>query len=273
MQSVTRQSEVLQKYIRPFQLVEHFNLKCGYEKSCKFTQGELLRNRYLLGIDKSQLDANRLQLVCQEMNMPQSHFQELIDHEDDANLVLLGFEESSNDASYRVYLEFWDRIKEKIKQSQAPYPTQTMFLGYKWSAFDNSQATTSEYTYYPRIELARILQRLGNMLDTSQGRQLLDITADILARTLEHTDSESLIYLEASEVGNPRKSFDINLYPAGLKLQDIHPQLAALCELYSVNAHEFAELYSNAGARALGHISGGLDRNGQSFFTVYYEAG
>ena len=273
LQTVIKQSEIYQKYIRPFQLVEKFNLKCGYEKSFKFTRGKLLRNRYLLGIERSQLDTDRLQVICQQMNMPESHYQQFLDQQSDANLVLLGFEESDGGASYRIYLEFWDKIRETIKLSQSPFPPQKMFLGFKWNAFDNSRSTITIYRYYPITELTEMLQRLAHILDSDEGRQMLEITRNLLSRSLKQTSCQALVYLEASEVGNPRKSFDINLYRAGMRVSQIRAQLTELCQMYAVSGNEFEELFANAGSRSLGHISGGVDRRGQSFFTVYYEAG
>ena len=47
------QDKFYNSYIKPFRLVEQLQLKCGYEKSFKLIDRQLLRNRYLLGIEKS----------------------------------------------------------------------------------------------------------------------------------------------------------------------------------------------------------------------------
>jgi hypothetical protein len=263
---------VYEKYSQPFRLLEELGIKCGYEKSFKLTPRHLLRNRYLLGIATSELEESRLSRIQQRMEMPERFVSECSNRLADANLVLLGFEEGVQDCVYKIYLEYWDKILAGIESSAPPYSPQTMFLGYKWSAFDNSRSAITDYVYYPRIKLDEILARLQALMESSADSGSFDATREIITQSAKRADPESFIYLEASEADNPRKSFDINLYRAGIELSNIYPLLARLCQNYAISADHLDELFARVGSRLLGHLSGGIDREGNSFFTVYYDA-
>lgn len=264
-------SVVYSQYIQPFRLVEKLRLNCGYEKSFKLIPEHLLPNRYLLGIDKNDLDPDKLSTIMRTMGMPQRLADELLANLENANLLLLGFEEGVEDCIYKIYLEYWDEIKQKLEDTEPPYPVKTMFLGYKWSAFDNRRAVVTRYDYFPRLELEQINQRL-RLLMVAPGD---DITHDVVNRIIEQcakqADSKTFIFLEAGETGSPRKSFDINLYRAGMKLSHFYPLLKQLCGHYSIRLEALDNVYQNIHHRDLGHLSGGIDRAGKPFFTVYYD--
>jgi non-ribosomal peptide synthetase component F len=83
-------------------------------------------------------------------------------------------------------------------------------------------------------------------------------------------DARRLQFLEVGEEGNERRSFDLNLYDAGLTLRDAQAPLARLRQHYGVRPGQYQALYDQVSARRLGHIAGGLHRAGESFATVYY---
>ena len=265
------QDEIIDSYIRPFGLVENLKLKCGYEKSFKLTNQHLLRNRYMLGIDKTELDHDKLLLICNRMEMPTNFVENFFDNLPAANLILLGFEEGTGDCTYKIYLEFWDKVRTSIKGSRAPYESVTLFLGYKWSAFDNTRSALTNYTYYPMITLDEIINRMGKLNSQDENQIAFEVVRKIITHSTRGFDDKSLIYLEASEENNPRKSFDINLYEAGINLRKIYPFLKQLCRYYSVRIEELDNLYSLVNSLVLGHLSAGIDRDGKDFLTVYYE--
>jgi len=264
-------NEVYRYYLQPFRLVEKLRLNCGYEKSFKLTPEYLLPNRYLLGIDKNQLDPDKLAEIMQTMEMPQGLAGELLANLENANLVLLGFEEGVDDCIYKIYLEYWDDIRQKLDDEEPPYPAETLFLGYKWSAFDNNRAVVTRYEYFPRLELEQIRDRLRLLVVARDDDRTYDVANRIIEQCAQRVDSKTFIFLEAGETENPRKSFDINLYRAGLKLSQVYPLLKQLCGHYSIRAEALDCVYKNVHQRDLGHLSGGIDRAGNPFFTVYYD--
>lgn len=258
-------------YIQPFKLVEELGLNCGYEKSFKLSPGHLLPNRYLLGVDTKQLDPNKLAIIIRQMQMPSRFVGDFDARLAGANLVLLGFEEGVDDCIYKIYLEYWDQIRDRLETSQPPYQPETLFIGYKWSALDNSRSVVTHYIYYPRLGSKQIGERLQALVPAAEGEMTCDPARQVVELCAERADSERFIFLEAGEAGNQRKSFDINLYRAEAPMEVIYPVLKQLCRHYSVGAMELDRIYQNVRHRELGHISGGIDRHGKPFFTVYYD--
>ena len=262
---------VYDSYIRPFRLLEQLGLSCGYEKSFKLTQQHLLPNRYLLGIDRPALDQDKLTTILDRLEMPQYFVDEFTDRISAANLLLIGFEEGIEDCIYKIYLEYWDAIRSKLEHSKPPYSPETLFLGYKWSALESGRAVLTDYLYYPKLNLDEIIERLEATIPASGDAATFDIARQIVMLCADRVDCEALVYLEAGEADNPRKSFDINLYPAAVRMEKIYPLLQRLCRCFGVEIESLDKVYKNVHFRELGHISGGTDRNGNPFFTVYYD--
>ena len=268
---MNKQEEILDSYIRPFSLVEKLKLKCGYEKSFKLTGQHLLRNRYLLGIDKAELDHDKLSYICNQMAMPEQFVDDFFNNLGDANLILLGFEEGSRDCTYKIYLEYWDKVKRKMMETKPPYEPVTLFIGYKWSVFDPGRSALTDYLYYPKITADEINKRMYKLNSLDEDKTTFEVARKIITRSARRADSKSFIFMEASEGNNPRKSFDINLYRGGIYLREIYPLLKQLCHHYSVRTEALDNLFGRISPQVLGHLSGGIDREGKGFFTVYYE--
>ena len=79
-----------------------------------------------------------------------------------------------------------------------------------------------------------------------------------------------ILYFEASEEGNPRNSFDINMYWANLQMAEIYPMLLNIARHYFIDLEQFEELYEGVKTQKFGHLSGGTDREGRDFLTVYF---
>lgn len=84
--------------------------------------------------------------------------------------------------------------------------------------------------------------------------------------------AEKMLYLEADEEGNPRRSFDINLLQANVRLSELHPLWAAMREHYEVDAEAFDAVFAPIRDQVFAHIQGGVDREGRDFITIYYGA-
>ena len=266
-----KQADIYNCYVKPFRIVEQLDLKCGYEKSFKMMDRYLLRNRYLLGIEKSRLDHQKLVSICEQMQMPEKFVDQFFDNVADANLVLLGFEEGIESCTYKIYLEYWDKIRTQMSVKQSSAEPVALFQGFKWNAMDNSRAVLTDYIYYPLLKVDEIIERIGRLGLPGEDTSVFDMAREIISRAARLAGNQPFIYVEASEGDNPRNSFDINLYPAGMTLQSIRSSVAQLFRHYAISNGEFDLLYSRLGSRPLGHLSGGIDRNRKDFFTVYYE--
>ena len=84
-------------------------------------------------------------------------------------------------------------------------------------------------------------------------------------------NDSSFIYLEMSEENNDRVSFDINLYKANLQIKEIYPFLWQICQHYSISVETFNLFSEKINTKIFGHLSGGIDKEGKDFLTIYYE--
>lgn len=264
---------VFDKYIVPFKLVEKFNLTCIYEKSFKLLDRQLLSNRYILGISKADLDPEKLEVICREMNMPENFLREFQDNLADANLILLGFEENRENCVFKIYLDFWNKLVDDMGQRTDKTVPGLLFLGFKWDALDNTKATITKYDYYPQLTGEHILKRLSDLYHSHEDRVSIELARRIIDLAASRTDPTSFRYLEAREENNPRKSFAINFYSANLRIRDLSAILSELGRHYSISTEEFIRLYSRAKTEIFGHLAGGIDREGKDFLTVYYAVG
>lgn len=76
--------------------------------------------------------------------------------------------------------------------------------------------------------------------------------------------------MEVLETDNPRHSFDLNLYQLPLSLAQISSSLHQAAQAYGIEHGEFTHHLQAIQQSALGHISGGIDRYGQDFLSIYY---
>ncbi len=248
-------------------LVRGLNVGFGFEKSFKLSPRKLNADRVILGVRTRLANRESVLRVCRALGMPDpflAQFEELLP---EANTVGFGFE----GGAYKVYLEFWDKLVERVRRDPTNIAPELLFLGYKWAVRDPSHCALARYTCFPLLSIRGIQQRLAALYEdpTLPSLQAAQEIVDLAARHIEANNS--FVYVQASEEGNPRNSFDINLYKAGLRVGELYPVLSALCERYSIPRSHLDQINAAIGSRTFGHLSGGIGRDGQDFLTVYYE--
>lgn len=250
-------------------LVRRLDVGFGFEKSLKLSAGSLLVDRMILGVRTSLTDAHSLLRICREIGMPPTHLALFEESLPEANTVGFGFEGSPRGGLFKVYLEFWERLSQR-QQAGGGQP-DLLFLGFKWDARDSTRAAIARYTCYPLLTVKGILGRLDALYEDRKDGPSLQATREIIRLASRQVRNDSFVYVEAAEEGNPRKSFDINFYKAGLRVAELQPALAALWRRYSIPGEPPEGIDVRAGPCPFGHLSGGLGRDGEDFLTVYYE--
>jgi len=255
----------------PFEILESLEIPCGYERSFKMSKGRLLANRYLLEISLQDTTPQVLFEIIHKLQMPESLFDEFQQNLPGANLVFIGFEDDQLDGSYRVYLEYWDKICAEINATpQATHP-RLMFLGYKWNPERSERQAISSYFCHPMLSTTEIISRISALYGQTKEKQALKYVCDVVHQGAVKCPDRSFIYLEVSEEDNRRLSFDLNVYQSALRLRDIDSTLGDLQQYFQVCPEEFLTLKQRVGSKLLGHISGGTNREGEEFLTLYYE--
>lgn len=256
----------------PFALLEQMHIPCGYERSFKMLPGKLLANRYLLGVDLKNVNSEQLRSICQRLDMPEEYFALFREHLPEANLVFLGFEDNPPTGIYKVYLEFWERVKSEIQAQPGSREPKLLHLGFKWNVTDNTQRTISKYLCYPLLSTEGVFQRLGDLYAGHERCVSLAIATEIIAFAASRAEEHSFIYLEVLEGDSLRRSFDINLYSAMLPLSSIQSALIRLRDHFAIPNSQFEQVSRLTCDKLLGHLSGGISQHGEEFVTIYYEA-
>lgn len=263
--------KVLDKASFLLQRIRDLGVPYGHERSFKMSERKILANRFLLGVNKSDIPPETLFDICGHMALPGKYAADLEAGLSEANIILFGFEENKERCVYKVYLEYWDKIKEEVRKNPRKIDPMLMYLGFKWDALDNARCALARYTCYPLLSLTGILKRLSAIYQGHGDPTAFETAKAIITHASKIVPKELFIYLEVSEEGNPRKSFDINLYKAGLLVKEFYPFLSKIRHHYAIPSEEFDRVYEETSDRVFGHLSGGIDREGKDFLTTYYE--
>ena len=250
-------------------LIDNLKIEYGCEGSFKMLQKQMLWNRFLVGIVNSEQET--FFSICKQMGMPDKYFKYFQENISEANMILFGFEENEKGCIYKVYLEFWDKLKHEISRKVNKTDPFLLYLGFKWNPLDSNAGSIARYTCYPLISVKTILKKISCIYDNYQDKVSFEIAKEIINISADKITNDSFVYLEVSEDNNSRFSFDINLYKAQLHLKDISRFLFQMCQYYSIDQETFNFLYKQVYTKKLGHLSGGINREGNDFLTTYYE--
>jgi len=262
----------LQAATVPFQIVEAMKVKCGYERSFKLCRNTILSNRYLLGINTADVTATTLVDACRQLGMPSNLLEEFRAGLVGANLVFLGFEANASvGALYKVYIEYWGQLLGKLHDDPMYADPHILHKGFKWQYDCPEKNLVTWYQCYPGMSMDEIVQRIQlQYLDISE-QMCLDSVNKIITLARNRTSEGKFLYLEVSEQGNPRQSFDLNLYPAGLQMKEVAKPISEAAVNLNVPKDMFTQLMSIIPKKLFGHISAGIGRDGQEYLTIYYE--
>jgi len=101
-------------------LVQDLGVDFGVERSFKMAPGRLLPDRLLLAVNTRDAAPERLVQICREIGMPVEQGRLFRERLAEADTVGLGIEQSDKTATYKVYLEFWEKVKKSGRDSPRP---------------------------------------------------------------------------------------------------------------------------------------------------------
>lgn len=258
--------------VLPFQLVQSLGIPCGYERSFKMQKEQLLANRYLLGIETSDINTAQWNKLFHQLNMPANFIADFRAGLADANLALLGFEAQANGSSVlKLYLEYWDLLRARQLETPDNHTPHLLHLGFKWQYDDPCRQQVTHYHCLPGLSAETISNRIRRHYAKLTQPASLKPSLSILNIATERAPQASFLYIEVSEKGNARQSFDLNLYPAGLSISDIIPSITQVASKMKLDPLQFERLIPVIENKLFGHISAGVGRDEQEYFTVYYE--
>lgn len=238
------------------------------ERSLKLVSQGVHWNRFLLGTEARSINADELRAYARRIGMPSILLTSIEDHYADASTLLIGFEQQDSRIIYKLYLEFWDQVVQKMRNTRSNEPL-LLNLGFKWDREDKMVSTVTHYYYHPLLTVNHILVKIRAIFEAKEStlREVIEAIVLQAARKVAHP---SFTYMEATEP-NQRHSFDLNIYQADLSLSDIQSNLVTITGLMGTQQTSLHDHFKRYGTCTLGHISGGYDRQGAPFITIYYE--
>ena len=247
--------------------------RIAFERSFKTIHGRLFEDRFLLGIDRlgraGPLD-DEIVVICEKIGMPRNLLASFKRDLAEANHVYFGAENDEKSLIFKAYLEFRDKTEGEIAGAPVAGRSYALFTGFKWDARCPSRQAVTRYVWHPSLPIAEMLQRLRMIIDPLTHDVLYGVVRETIERVSATIPHDEIQYLEVTEEGSPRASFDINVYKAGQKVQEMHALLLRAMQHYAIQRAQFDSLYERIKTERFGHLAGGVDRQGREFMTVYY---
>ena len=189
-----------------------------------------------------------------------------------AKCVHFGFEGDADSIVCKLYLERGVPAEE-VRRARADNLPVLMHLAFKWDLLRDA-AMTTRYLWRPLLTATEIEARLDQVYRGGAPASR-DIANALLRQAIERTPPENLQFLECGGGrGDARRSFDLNVYKtcevAGQG--HFHPLLQQMREHFHVRPGRFQALYDQIKGMSLGHLAGGVHRDGKDFFNLYYGA-
>ena len=105
-----------------------------------------------------------------------------------------------------------------------------VYLGFKWDPEDAARRALARYTCYPSFTLKDIVEKVSLAFSGPDAGEAVEITKGIVDAASRV--APGILYVDVTEDGNPRRSFDINMYDAALTLGAIRPLLMRMADHY-----------------------------------------
>jgi hypothetical protein len=245
-------------------------LPWGAERSIKLGPERLLGGRVLVGLPRQWLDDATARRLVEEIGIPAGGWELLADSLARSNAVFLGIEESPEGVVGKAYLEFWDEVRRQVRAEPGSMP-RLLHLGVKWSDRRPGHFEVAQYHCHPLLSGRDVMRRMAGVYEGDVSSTACPLAQAVLRRGLQRAPTAGLLYEEVSEAGNPRRSWDVNLYKTGLLVRDAMPEFEAMGRHFGVDLGALSAALEPMQERLLGHLSGGVDRRGQEFVSVYAE--
>jgi len=230
--------------------------------SVKLMNKQINHNRLVIGMRASDIPFKKLARKLLELKFPENKLIELENRYYKAHDIGFAIEINDGEIDLRTYFEIkytnsiWYNVKsERIKKQD--YHTMPLFVGYKWG-IKNQKTRVSHYNYIQYMDGDNLIKRIN---------QIADYIPDCIVRQLKGKTEEQVrnyVVMEVKDDTTDRASYDIRFDANKIYLKDFSSK--EIMERFKIN-FEALEKYKNL---SIGHISGGKDKNGEDFLTLYF---
>jgi len=252
----------------------------GWEASCRLSKRGIETGRLLAGLMRDELSATRWSKLLDEMVVPQSYRETIVQYLPSTNRVYIAWEQGAHSVTRKFYLES-DRGFEQAHKERLT------ILGYKWNINDTSTNDGLRITEYWSIDDSDP-QASVSLLREKSFAELSSITADHHAFALVVAvmisalkEAQSTVgyqspwqhrHMNVRETGRSRASMAFNFYDSGLRVESLRDVVSALAAEWSLVSVDVERLFDAIGQRELAWLAGGLSTEGLPFLTIYCAA-
>jgi hypothetical protein len=227
----------------------------GREDSFKLTRSLVLADRTLLGMRTKGLTCANVLATCRSLDMPKQYEEVIETNYGNANVVLFGLEPRDDGSTVKVYLEFWDAVRQRVRETGSRTPL-LLNLGVKWEPGHSLRHGLARYTCFPLLTAGEAIGRIDALLADSS-REIASAGLGLVRLAAQRAPGSAFVYLECEEDGNPRRSYDINLYKSALRLADGRVLIDQACAHFGCAPETVWNAPGLRADRRLGHLSGG----------------
>ena len=251
-----------------------FHGRGGCERSVKIVTGGLFADRFLLSFHKRAFGPDPLpaiERIAAALSLPEAYRAPLREHLHAADIIHFGYEGTKAGTTYKLYLEFATVFRAGLAAAQSRGETLLLHHAFKWDPAEPRRRAVAQYCALPCRTLADFEQALASLAGEGSPA-VLRLAEALLGRSLTRAKLDDLLLMAVEEPGSPRRSFDLNLYPAGLALASVLPDLDLMLRQLMISPVEGRRVLDRFADRTLGHVSGGTGRGGEDFVTLYFGA-
>ncbi|HSU66019.1 MAG TPA: hypothetical protein VLJ39_04075 [Tepidisphaeraceae bacterium] len=255
-------NEVLQAADLLLDAVSSLRIPFGLERSFRIGPGRIFDNRFLLSISRGALGAEadrRLLELVTRIDLPSEFVSSADRLIRGSRFVHFGFEQEDQSASFKLYFERPAPLR--------PTAPVLLYEAFKWDIGNPARRTVSRYVWNP-LSPAQLSARIHSMHTTDS--ELARLAVSILDRAFQTLGQGDLRLLEVTDEGTARQSWDVNLYAANVRIVDLEQMVRALSRHFAIDEALVAGICEPIRTSLVGHIAGGVHRDGNEFFTVYH---
>lgn len=240
------------------------------ERSFRLAPGTLHVQRLLLTAQSvhQKPDAfERIWQIASRFGVPQSRLAWARAAFGQARHVHFGYESDGGTPMFKLYFERGLRAHD-LEAAEGALHGILQYEALKWRPDASEDHVQSSYRWWPSVGQQALAGRIGALW--GEQAEPARWTSELLDVAFASLPAERLQYLEVTEDRSPRRSFDLNLYDAQMRVCDIASSLHAIRAGLGVDQGTFDAHYEPVASARLGHVAAGIHRNGQPFFNVYY---
>lgn len=237
-----------------------------HERSLRIAAAGVGGERFLLSLPKPAIPdnaADRLAAAWRDLGMPAECLAAALESLPAARHVHFGHEAGPGPARHKTYLEFVPDVAAG---------TGLLHLAFKWDPAGAAPPAVTRYLLHAPAERAGILALLASLHEGGTTHPGYAPLVDLIDRALTRMPADAVQVLEVVEEG-ARRSYDVNVSDAHLTVGDVRHELEALGGAVGAAAAAVTAALAARSSERLGHVAGGVHRDGREFVTIYHGAG